>query len=237
MKKADSLVGKSLSDFQESKKFNRMVISCLAGTTLCLAFLLVSKDTEIVVMPPNYTEAVVVEGRKANQHFMEMHAMSIAGLIGNINERNSSFVVKTLLNLMSPRLKDEMGAGLENEAQILKIRKAKQTFVIEDMMYEPKNNLIWVWGTKTLSVKSGGKKEDRWTYEFRIEPQQGSPRITHYDSYPGTPKQRTNDEYVVDNSPYLSEALEKVANDPNAQSSTRTIDSGQQNTNKPSSED
>jgi hypothetical protein len=112
--------------------------------------------------------------------------------------------------MLSPFLQSNLEEGLRNEAQILKIRKASQTFVIEDMMYEPKNNLVWVWGTKTLKVHTGTEKKERFTYEFRIEANNGVPRITHYDAYAGIPKQKNNEEYTVDTSPFLTDALEKA---------------------------
>ena len=225
MKKADSLVGKSMSDYVAAKKFNMTLHFTLAATALVLAISLATKSTEVVVMPPTYSDTVVIEGNRANEHYMLQHAMGIASMVGNINERNVNFVVKTLLDMLSPFLRSSLEDGLNKEVQILKLRKASQQFVIEDMMYEPKNNLVWVWGTKTLTVKSGSKQEERWTYEFRIEPRNGAPKITHFDNYPGTPKQKNNDEYTVDNSPYLNAALDKVMNDPRSQNNTRSIES------------
>lgn len=233
MKKSESLVRMSLSDFEQSKKYNRMMIGGLTAICLCLTFMLTSKDTEVIVMPAAYDQEIKVQGNRANEHYMTRHAFGVASLIGNINERNAPFVMNTMLDMMSPYLRGQLEDGLLKEVQILKIRKANQTFVIEDMMYEPKNSLIWVWGTKTLSVKSGSKAEERWTYEFRIEPRHGSPVITHFDSYAGTPKQKNNDDYTVDHSPYLNDALDKVMNDPRNTENIRTIESDKPAGTKP----
>jgi conjugal transfer pilus assembly protein TraE len=224
MKKEESLVRMSMTDFEQSKKFNRMMIGGLTAICLCLTIMLTTKETEIVVMPAIYDQEIKVQGNRANEHYMTRHGFGIASLIGNINERNAPFVMTTMLDMMSPYLRSQLEDGLLKEVQILKIRKANQSFVIEDMMYEPKNNLIWVWGTKTLSIKSGSKAEERWTYELRIEPRNGSPVITHFDSYAGTPKQKNNDEYTVDNSPYLDETLDRVMNDPRNAENTRKIE-------------
>lgn len=223
MKKAESLIAMSMSDFEQSKKYNRMVIGGLTAICACLTFMLTTKETEVIVTPASYDQEIRIKGNRANEHYMTRHAFGVASMIGNISERNAPFVMNTMLGMMSPFLRSQLEDGLLKELQILKIRKAHQTFVIEDMMYEPKNNLVWVWGTKTLSVKSGSKAEERWTYEFRIEPRNGSPVITHFDSYAGIPKQKNKDEYTVDNSPYLNDALDKVLNDPRNKLNTRTI--------------
>jgi conjugal transfer pilus assembly protein TraE len=210
MNESESLVGKSYRDFEQSKKFNRTVISALSIACAVLTIMVASKDTEIVVMPPSYDSELRVHGNQANEQYMLRHAMGIASLVGNVNERNIDFVVSTVEKMLSPFLQSNLEEGLRNEAQILKIRKASQTFVIEDMMYEPKNNLVWVWGTKTLKVHTGTEKKERFTYEFRIEANNGVPRITHYDAYAGIPKQKNNEEYTVDTSPFLTDALEKA---------------------------
>ena len=216
MNQSDSLVGKSYRDFEQSKKFNRTVISALAIACAVLTVMVATKDTEIVVLPPSYDSELRVHGNQANEQYMLRHAMGVASLVGNVNERNIDFVVNTVDKMLSPYLQSNLGEGLRNEAQILKIRKASQTFVIEDMMYEPKNNLVWVWGTKTLKVHTGTEHKERFTYEFRIEANNGVPRITHYDAYAGIPKQKNNEEYTVDTSPFLTDALEKAkdGNDP-----------------------
>lgn len=210
MKKQDSLTAKSYSDFEQSKKTNRITIACLSITSALLAIMAFTSKTEIIVKPAQYEGELRVHGRQANQQYMLGHAMGIASLVGNISERNADFVTTTVLGMMSPFLRGELESGLKNEVQILKVRKASQQFVVEDMMYEPKNNIVWVWGLKTLKVHTGTEHKERWTYEFRIEPQNGSPRITHFDSYSGVPKQKNNEEYTVDSSPYLTEALDKV---------------------------
>jgi len=206
MKKNDSLIGKSLSDYQNSKRSNQIVITTLSVALCVTSFMALRNNTEVVVTPANFDKEITVRGSRANEAYMTGHALSIAGLAGNLNERNVDFVVNTLSRMMTPYLRTNLEEALMQEAQILKIRKATQSFVIEDMMYEPRNNLVWVWGTKTLQVSTGTTHNQRWTYELRIEPHAGMPRITHFDAYSGVPKKKTDD-YVVEANPYMNTEL------------------------------
>jgi conjugal transfer pilus assembly protein TraE len=209
MKKKDSIVAKSYSDYEQSKRVNQITIATLSVALCISSYLAMRNNVEIIVMPPQYASEVVVQGSRANEAYMTGHAMSIAGLIGNLNERNVDFVVDQVTRMMTPYLRSNLEDVFIKEAQILKIRKASQTFIIEDMMFEPKNNIVWVWGSKTLKVSTGTEHTQRFTYEFRIEPVSGSPRITHFDAYAGIPRKKNND-YVVEPKPFNTEQLEEV---------------------------
>ncbi len=209
MNRNESFVGKSYMDLLASEKFYKVSIATLAIAVCILSVLVATKNVEVVVMPPDYTEPVIVNGQYANQSYSAMHGLAIAAMIGNLNERNADFVSTQLIKLLSPYLQNQIGAVIEAEATILKTRRAEQTFLVENVQYEPKNQLVWVWGRKTLKFQGGGQQTNRFTYEFRIQPNHGSPRITHYDAYKGTPKSKSSD-YVVDIKPYLTLELEDI---------------------------
>lgn len=216
MTKPDSLTGKTYSDFIQSKKANQTAIVCLSVALAVVSIMAFTKDTEVIAVPYNFQQEVRVEGKQANEAYMTSHAIGFASMLGNISERNVEFVMKTMSKNMSPYLEQQLAPAMKNEAQLLTLRKASQTFIIEDMMYEPRNNIVWVWGMKTVKVPAGTEHKERFTYEFRIEPHAGNPRITHFDAYPGIPKTKNNAEYVVDTLPYLTDALDKAKanNDP-----------------------
>lgn len=210
MKKSkNSFVGKSYSDIIATKKGYEITILALSLTVALLGILVFNKTVETVVMPPDYYEAIVVNGDYANEAYSASHAMGIAGMIGNVSERNVEFVTQSFLKVLSPHLRQQVESALNAEAQILKTRKARQTFLIEDVMYEPRNNITWVWGQKTLTFAGGGSHSERFTYEFRITPKHGSPRISHFDAYAGVPNAK-DASYTVDMQPYLSRELKLV---------------------------
>lgn len=202
------------SDYSEmvaTKYFKDIAITVLALGNLIQIVMLANQDTEVVVTPNQFYQELKIKGNKANEHYMTQHAWSVTALIGNVGPDNVGFVTQSVLKMFSPYLRRQLREALEEEATIIKVRKAKQTFIIEDLMYDPPRNMVWIWGTKTVTTKTGGKDVARWTYEMRIEPWSGVPRITHFDAYKGAPKIKDK-EYVVDPKPFLSSQLNEVKN-------------------------
>ena len=209
MKRANSFVEKSYTDLLATEKFYKITIAALALAVCILAITSSTKSVEVVVMPPDYVEPIVLNGQYANKSYSAMHGLAIASMVGNLNQRNADFVTTQFIKLLSPHLQNAIGPLIEAEASILKTRNAEQMFIVENVQYEPKNKLVWVWGKKTLKFQGGGQQLDRFTYEFRITPKNGSPRITHFDAYKGTPKNKNSD-YVVDINPYLTPELKEI---------------------------
>jgi conjugal transfer pilus assembly protein TraE len=209
MSSSKSFVNESYTDLINTRRGYQLAILSLSLAVGLLGIMAFNKQVEVVVMPPDYWEPVVVNGSYANQSYAASHAVGIAAMIGNISEKNADFVINNFLKILSPYLRNQIEATLNAEVKILKTRKARQTFLIEDVLYEPRNHVIWVWGQKSLTFAGGGNHSERFTYEFRIEPKNGAPRVSHFDAYPGIP--RTKDEkYTVEMKPYLSQELKLV---------------------------
>lgn len=209
MSGSKSFVNQSYTDLINTRRGYQIAILSLSLAVGLLAIMAFNKDVEIVVMPPDYNEPIVVNGSYANQSYAASHALGIAAMIGNISEKNADFVITNFLKVLSPFLRNQIESTLKAEVKILKTRKARQTFLIEDVMYEPRNNVIWVWGQKSLTFAGGGNHSERFTYEFRIEPKNGAPRVSHFDAYPGIPR-ANDDKYTVEMKPYLSQELKQV---------------------------
>lgn len=199
----------SFQDLEKAKKTYRLTIGCLSVTCLVLAVLVSGKSQETIVMPPDYYEPVIVNGKFSNEAYSAGHAMAIANLMGNVNERNIDFVTDVVLRMLSPHLRAQLFQAFQNEVQLLKNRRARQSFYIEDVMFEPRNNVIWVWGNKRTSAVGSQEISERYTYEFRIEPNHGMPKITHFDSYAGMPKSK-DPNLAIEPKPYLTRDLELV---------------------------
>lgn len=199
----------SFQDLEKSKKYYRISLAALSCTILVLVILLSGKTQEIVVTPPSYYEPLVVNGRFANEAYSAGHALAIANMMGNVNERNIDFVTDNILRMLSPHLRAELFQAFQNEVQLLKNRRARQSFYVEDVMFEPRNNVIWVWGYKRTSAVGTQEISERYTYELRIEPNYGMPKITHFDSYAGMPKSK-DPNLAIDPKPYLTRDLELV---------------------------
>ncbi|HAQ48940.1 MAG TPA: hypothetical protein DCR37_07830 [Glaciecola sp.] len=205
--KPTSLTADAYMDLMASKKYYRITIAFLSFAVLILAILVQGKKTEIVVMPPDYYEPVIVDGKYANRSYIANHALSIAVSLGNISAKNIDFVSEAFLRMLSPRLQTKLGKSLETEAKLLAKKRARQTFEVEDVMFRDRDNLVWVWGEKSTTV-GGNTMREYFTYEFRIEPNHGMPKITHFDAYPGKPSMRDKEPVLV--TPYLTRELALV---------------------------
>ena len=205
--KPTSLTANAYMDLMASKKYYRMSIAFLSFAVLILAILVQGKNTEIVVMPPDYFEPIIVDGKYANRSYIANHALSIALSLGNISSKNIDFVGDALMKVLSPRLQSKLGKALETEAKLLSKKRARQTFEVEDVMFRDSDNLVWVWGEKSTTV-GGNTMREYFTYEFRIEPNHGMPKITHFDAYPGKPAMRNKEPVKV--TPYLTRELALV---------------------------
>ena len=202
-----SLTVMAYSDLMQSKKAYHITIGSLSIAVLILVFMVSSKSTEIIVMPPDYFEPVIIDDGYANQSYAAGHAVGIALLMGNISPKNVDFVTTSLSKKLSPALQVSLTSALETEAKLIKRRRARQIFEVEDVMFRNADGIVWVWGTKETTIAANTIREP-FTYEMRIVPNHGSPKITHFDAYAGRPKLRDKTPVAV--TPYLTRNLSLV---------------------------
>ena len=74
-------------------------------------------------------------------------------------------------------------------------------------MFRDSDSIVWVWGTKETTIAANTIREP-FTYEFRIVPNHGEPKVTHFDAYSGRPKLRNKTPVEV--TPYLTRELSLV---------------------------
>lgn len=202
-----SLTGDAYTDLKKARLMYRITIAALSVAVLFLVVMVSGKKTEVVVMPPDYYEPVIVDGNYANHSYTAGHAIAIAVMLGNISPRNVDFVTEKFMRMLSPRLQSMLTNALDTEAKLLVRRRARQTFEVDDVMFRNADNIVWIWGTKSTTVGANTAK-DTFTYEFRLEPNNGIPKITHFDAYPGKPQIRRKGPVEV--TPYLTRDLSLV---------------------------
>ena len=210
MKRKESKVIGSLKEAQETKKTQTIINGVLAASVLGLVMTVAMEDTVAVVTPPQFSEELRVSQNQANEHYKVRWAFAAASLAGNVNDKNAQFVTEQLGLMLSPYLRDAILPTIRRQAQIVAARKAVQRFTIEDAVYEPKNDVVFIWGHRELQInKNDQPSKERWTYEFRIQPFTGRPAITHFDSYPGPPRSK-DPKYKVEYNPTIADELQKA---------------------------
>jgi hypothetical protein len=216
MNSNQSKLKKSIDDYLSSRRTLFIGNIMLTVAVLVLVISNLSRTVETIAVPPNLTEEARVDGNKANQAYNLTWAHHIAGLTGNVSEANSEFVLTHLELMMSPHLWSQAKDALNQDIMILKSRDAEQQFVIENAVYDEKSEVSWVWGTKKLKIPGAEPRLSRWTYEIRIKPYGGYPRITYLNAYEGPPQRRKRDDLqTVD--PFLTadmqEAIDSIDTD------------------------
>lgn len=210
MKRKDSFVGKSISDYKNAVTTSRITIAALAVACAILAWKSSTVEQTTVVLPFEFSEEIRISGNQANEHFKVRWAWSAASLAGNIDRNNAEFVVQQLRLMMSPFLRNEIGPMMFEEARMMQLRGVRQTFTIEDVIYDPAKDLVWVIGQRTLHASGQTERSRRWTYELRIEANNGRPYITHFNTYEGAP--RPQDMNEITPNPFLSDDLQRAIN-------------------------
>jgi len=217
------MVGAAYTDLITNRKYMSIALIIQSAICLLLVVTLVIKDETVVVVPWNIANPISISGSAANEEYQKQFAFSVALLAGNVDPINVNFVTDTLSDMLSPFLRSQIRPTLIEEAKLIKLKQVTQSYTVKDMMYSPRNKLVWVWGEKKVvpnkSSSERSAKVDTWTYEIRIEPKDGHPRITHFRSYKGTPRSNRTSEDIPDN-PYNTQEQTELADmgEPNTES-------------------
>lgn len=186
-----STVVRSFTQMVASNNITRVSNLFLSVGVAALALSLFLKDTEVVVTPEhNFFGELSVQGDKVNQNYQQAWAYSVSTLIGNINPQNVDFVKKTMMKILSPNLQMQLEPELDKQSEMIKMRNIRQIFIADDLMHEPETDLITVWGQKVTFIDGQPKADTKWSYEFKIKANNGRPRVTYINQYPGTPRKR-----------------------------------------------
>lgn len=146
-------------------------------------------DPVTIVLPPNMTEEVKVVGNKASESYKTQWALFFSTLIGNINPTNIGFVTTTILDALSPDLQAKTRESLQQQTNIMQARGVEQSFKPIDMYYDTKNDMVYVWGTKSTRLINVPDKTEssKWMFEWVLGMKNGRPRIAYVNQYSGTP--------------------------------------------------
>jgi len=142
-----------------------------------------------IITPPNMTEEITVIGNKTSESYKTQWALFFSTMVGNINPKNIQFVTSYILKALSAELQAQIGEELTNQANLMATRGVDMSFTPNDIYYDAKNDLIYVWGTKVTKLTNVPDKAEssKWTYEWVIGMRNGMPRIAYVKQYAGTP--------------------------------------------------
>lgn len=181
-------VSKSWSQAIASRNIALLTSLVLATGFVMLAIKVTLQKPIVVVAPPNFINEFTIQGDQVSDAYKISWAIYLASTIGNTNQRNIKFNKDVIGSMLSPNLRESISSKMDRAAEILRTRKVKQSFTIEDTRYDPHNDIVYVWGKKVISTIRQEPIVSNWTIEAQVKASNGSPRITYLKQYSGTPK-------------------------------------------------
>ncbi|WP_028113082.1 TraE/TraK family type IV conjugative transfer system protein [Ferrimonas kyonanensis] len=164
-----------------------MTIAVLAVINAMVVYDKLTQEPWTQVIPQNFDGIIEIKEGEANQIYNTSFALSFTQLVANISPRSVDKIIESLEPSLSPALQATLPAELEKQATIIKARKVQQVFLLDNIYYDEITETVYVFGNKLSFVKGEPAGKALWTYEWRIKPNSGRPRIMHYDSYAGKP--------------------------------------------------
>lgn len=209
-----SEIKSSLSAAITSRNINLLSNLILSCALLIFSIAYLTDDSGAVAIPnAPLTEPIEVRGEWANKSFKVGHAFAFSELVGNLSPQNIDFVKQRFLASSVPALRQELGDELERQIAIIKARKIKQKFTIEDVYFDEYQDVVWVWGSKEITLPRQKPKTNIWTYEYRIGVSAGMPKIKFFTGYQGKPNVRQRVVPAQDSLPELDSDMREDLKD------------------------
>ncbi len=184
-------VARSLSELQGDRRFLIYANLVLGALLLLLTTLVFTKETRIVLVPPELAGEVWITPDDASEDYKKAWALMTATVLGNVTPATAEDVQKTLVALIAPEAYRDIELDLSDQVKMIQKDSLSVAFTPKQRIYEPDTDKIFVTGTHTVTGPAGDRREVQRTYEFRIEIRLGVPQVTHFDVYEGRP--RTSD--------------------------------------------
>ena len=166
----------------------------LSISVVLLLFMVMTKQTEVIVMPNDFKEPIVMNGNSVTQEFKIQWGLMISNIIGNITPKNAKFVIDRVTKMIPLELNpDEAEATMAAAIEEMALRGVSQKFVPSDAIYSSVTDYVWVVGEQTTtSLKTGAADTTAYTFELKIGIRNGNPMILDIQQYPAAvnPAQR-----------------------------------------------
>jgi conjugal transfer pilus assembly protein TraE len=176
------------TELHQSNRFLKAALGAMLIVNLLLAAGLLLKDRTLVLLPPGLNEAAELSRRHASEGYKKAWGVHAATLLGNVTPDNADFVLKSLQDMVSGDIRQDIHAQVAQALGALRQERVSSVFDLRQVAYEPQTDKVFVSGRANL-VGAGGKGSySDQAYEFQIDVRQYSPVIAHLALYPGAPR-------------------------------------------------
>lgn len=169
-------------------KVNRAIIAGLILVDVMLAYAVVTKDTLVVIQPPEMLKEVSISRDQASADYLEAWSWSLALLMGNVHPENLGNVKKGLGQVLDPEIYQAAMADLENQTLAMRRDRISQSFDPRRVIFEKDTKKVFVTGFGMISGPSADPKRETKTFEFEWRVQGHRPLLVYLTSYTGKPR-------------------------------------------------
>lgn len=169
----------------------RILIPIMAISILVLSFVITNQDKIVVLTPPTINEKLTISLNKGSSAFKMGWAKYVASTIGNVDADNVDFSISSIQDMMAINLKTQFKVMMKEQVMVIKAKKLQIGFAVSSVSYNPKTNITYVIGKRSIRNKKSSKVvSEIVTYEFNIGVSNYMPVIKDFKLYEGKPKQR-----------------------------------------------
>lgn len=177
----------------ENKAY-RPIFIVLVVSNLILAILLFQQQRTVVMVPPALTGEASISQDEASPELQQEWALYLTTLTGNITPRTAEVVKDSLSKHLAPNLYNTVVEWLDSEIQTITRDRVTLSFSPTVLRYEPQIDRVIVTGDLVLRGMRGQERRQTRTYELGFRTSNYKVRLTEFDVYEGTFKQRGRQE-------------------------------------------
>lgn len=183
-----------IKTWQGTVSENKFLRVILIGQSLALVIALIgwqTKDKTTVIVPPTLSEKAEISQRAATVGYKKSWGLYVAELMGNITPSNVDFIVETLSSMMSGATHSKFRTMAAVEVDNIKRNGMSISFEPRSIQYERDTDKIFITGHSTVQA-AGVATPQTYTrvFEVMVDIRNGTPSISHIDTYQGQAKTR-----------------------------------------------
>lgn len=172
----------------EENKWNRIFNGFLAVAVLLLTYMVLTKDTIVIIKPETLGSEAWLTKNKSSQSYKESWGLFFAQLSGNVTPNNVAFIKERLKPLLSPAIYGDVIDSLEEQSLNIKQDRISIRFEPKFVEYEKVSDKVFVYGYSFIKGSADDENRQERTYEYRIKIANYAPMIMDLNTYQGKPK-------------------------------------------------
>ncbi len=172
----------------EENKWNRIFNGFLAVALLLLTYMVLTKDTIVIIKPETLGSEAWLTKSKSSQSYKESWGLFFAQLSGNVTPDNVAFIKERLKPLLSPAIYGDVIDSLEEQSLNIKQDRISIRFEPKFVEYEKISDKVFVYGYSFIKGSADDENRQERTYEYRIKIANYAPMIMDLNTYQGKPK-------------------------------------------------